>query len=136
MSKALVPEKVQGRVRDRRAKVLQGLVEGTPESTDNHWFELAGFIGTQRDAVDVKRNFRGFRVETSDNVKNLAPGYIESLRARYAYNPSLLDSYERGIFTNFRQKNAAYDAFPTATTCTTASRRAPTCRSPRCNSSP
>lgn len=108
VSKPEVFGKLMDRLRDPRGKVVQGLMDGTPESTDNHYYQLAGFINDKRDAVDHLRNFRAFRIETGDNVKNLAPGYLETLRARYAYNPALLDSYERGLFTNFRQSDSAY----------------------------
>lgn len=99
VSKALVFEKLQDRLRDQRAKVLQGLGDGTPE-TLNHFHGWAGFCGWERDAVDSARNIRVFRVETADNAKNLAPGYLQMLEAQYAYSKERLLSYTKGIFTN------------------------------------
>lgn len=110
VSKKEVLDKIRDRLRDKRGKVLQGLADGSPEGY-NHFYDWAGFIGTERDAVDEARNFRVYRVETADNVKNLAPGYLESLEARYSYAPHLLDSYARGIFTDHRAANSAFHCF-------------------------
>ena len=110
VSKPEVFGKLMDRLRDPRAKILQGIGDSTPEGF-NHFYEWAGFIGTKREATDPTRNIRVYRVETGDNMKNLAPGYLEALRARYAYSPSLLESYERGIFTDFRSEKSAYWEF-------------------------
>ncbi len=109
VSKALVFEKLQDRLRDKRAKCPQACLDGSPEGI-NHWSDWASFGGWERDVVDEKRNFRKFRLETGDNVKNLAPGYLEALRARYAYSKERILSYEKGIFTNM-QINGAYFEF-------------------------
>lgn len=108
VSKPLVFEKLQDRLRDKRAKVLQSLCDGSPEGL-NHYHEWAGFGGWDRDALDTKRNFRKFRLETGDNVQNLAPGYLEALRSRYAYSPDRLLSYEKGIFTNLLHSSAYWE---------------------------
>jgi hypothetical protein len=109
VSKPIVLEKIQDRLRDKRAKVLQGLGDSTPEGVDNHFCELAGFVGGERQAIDEKRNFRVYRVETGDNVANLAPGYLEALRARYEYDPAKLKSYEKGLFVPFHKGMAYYE---------------------------
>lgn len=117
VSKALTYEKLQDRLRDKRAKVLQGLGDGSPEGY-NHFFDWAGFIGNRREALDEAKNIRVFRTETGDNIKNLAPGYLEALRARYAYSNDLILSYEKGIFTNLRRSGMAYhEYFPSRNVC-------------------
>ena len=108
VSKALVFEKLQDRLRDKRAKCPQCMLDGSPEGI-NHWSDWAAFGGWERDAVDEKRNFRKFRLETGDNIKNLSPGYLEALRARYAYSKERLLSYEQGIFTNHFSNNAYFE---------------------------
>lgn len=108
VSKALVMEKLQDRLRDKRAKVLQTLLDGSPEGI-NHFHDWFGFVGWERDAVDEKRNMRGFRCETSDNIANLAPGYLDALRTRYAYSKDRLLSYEKGIFTNLLRSSAYWE---------------------------
>jgi len=108
VSKPEVFDKLQDRLRDKRAKVLQGLVESAPEGL-NHFYDLMGFGGDATDAVDDARNFRRVRIETGDNVDNLAPGYLEMLRARYGYSRERLLSYERGIFTSLTKSTAFWE---------------------------
>lgn len=105
-SKPEVFDRIMDRLRDKRSQVLQGLGEGVPEGM-NHFSELANFFG-----VDEKRNFRRYIVETSENINNLAPNYLESLRARYAYDSNRLLSYEKGLFTNFTKGSAYYEFHP------------------------
>lgn len=111
VSKPEVFHKLQDRLRDRRAATLQGLGDSTPEGIGNHYCDLAGFGGADSDAVDEQRNFRKYRVETSDNSSNLAPGYVNALRARYAYSPDHLKAYELGLFTNLAGSSSAYREF-------------------------
>jgi hypothetical protein len=110
VSKALVYEKLQDRLRDRRAKILQGLGDGTPEGSDNHYAELANIPGEGRVRFDTERNFSRYIIETGDNSHNLAPGYVEALRDRYRYDPIKLMSYEKGLFVRF-DKGSAYWEF-------------------------
>lgn len=109
VSKALVYEKILDRLRDKRAKVPCGLGDSTPEGTDDHFYDLAGFIGERREALDEKKNVRVYRVETDDNAKHLSPGYIEALVARYSYSPEKLKSYRRGIFTAMKKGTAFWE---------------------------
>lgn len=109
VSKPEVFEKLADRLRDPRAKVLQGLGDGTPEGM-NHYADIADLPGEGRDRVDPKRNRRRFIVETGDNAKNLAPGYLEALRSRYGHDKSKLLSYEKGLFVPFT-KGSAYWAY-------------------------
>lgn len=108
VSKALVFEKLGDRLRDPRAKVLQGLAEGTPEGI-NHWADIADIPGVGRDRVDAEKNRRRFIVETGDNAANLTPGYVQALRDRYAYDPAKLISYEKGLFVPFNKSSAYYE---------------------------
>lgn len=108
VSKAETLEKLTDRLRDGRGKVLQGLCDGTPESL-NHFNDLAGFCGWNRDAVDAERNIRVFRVETEDNKKNLAPGYLQNIEAQYGYSKEKLISYTKGIFTNMKANGAFWE---------------------------
>lgn len=116
VSKASVFEKLQDRMRDMRAKVLQGLGDGTPE-TLNHYHDWAGFCGWQRDAVDTQRNIRVFRVETADNAKNLAPGYLDMLNAQYGYSNERMLSYTKGIFTNHFANSAHWEFIESRNVC-------------------
>ena len=108
VSKAEVYEKLSDRLRDKRAKVLQGLGEGTPEGM-NHYADLANIPGTTRDRLDLPRNRRRFIVETGDNIGNLAPGYLEALRARYAHDAAKLVSYEKGLFVPLTKSTAYWE---------------------------
>lgn len=108
VSKPIVFEKLGDRLRDPRAKVLQGLAEGTPEGL-NHWADIADIPGVGRDRLDVERNRRRFIVETGDNTANLAPGYLQALRSRYEYDKSKLISYEKGLFVPFTKGSAYWE---------------------------
>jgi hypothetical protein len=108
VSKAETLEKLTDRLRDGRAKILQGLCDGTPENL-NHFNDLAGFCGWQRDAIDVDKNVRVFRIETEDNKKNLAPGYYENIVNQYGYSKEKLLSYTKGIFTNHFANSAHWE---------------------------
>jgi hypothetical protein len=109
VSKPAVLKKLGDRLRDKRAKVLQGFCDSTTEGIENHFFDLAGFAGDSRDAIDRERNIRVFRVPTEDNVSNLKPGYIEALYAQYRYDPALLRAYLFGYFTEIRRSSAYYE---------------------------
>lgn len=111
VSKAIVLEKLRDRLRDRRSKILQGLGDSTPEGTENHFYDIAGFAGESRDAIDEKRNVRCFRVPTKDNAKNLAPGYVEAIEAQYAYDPNKFKSYLLGLFAPHMRGNAYWEFF-------------------------
>jgi hypothetical protein len=111
VSKPEVLQKLHDRLRDKRAKVLQGLGDSTPEGVSNHFYDLAGFGGAESDVVDEERNYRKFRVETTDNAANLADGYVNALRARYAYSSDHLKAYELGLFTNLRSSGSAWSQF-------------------------
>jgi hypothetical protein len=105
-SRADVFDRIMDRLRDKRAKCLQGLGDSVPEGI-NHYAELADIPGTGYDRLDEKRNVRAFIVPTDHNAHNLAPGYIEALVQRYSYDPSKLQSYRYGLFVPF-QKSTAY----------------------------
>ncbi len=109
ISKADVFDKLGDRLRDLRGKVLQGLIDGTPEGL-NHWSDIGDIAGVGKDRVNAELNRRRFIVETGDNNANLTPGYVEALRSRYSYDPSKLLSYEKGLFVPFT-KGSAYWAF-------------------------
>jgi hypothetical protein len=111
VSKAETLEKLTDRLRDGRAKILQGLCDGTPE-TLNHFNDLAGFCGWNRDALDAEKNVRVFRIETEDNAKNLAPGYLENIQNQYGYSKEKLLSYTKGIFTNHFANSAHWEFIP------------------------
>jgi hypothetical protein len=108
VSKADTYEKLMDRLRDERAKVLQGLADGTPEGL-NHYADLADVPGVGRVRHDPKRNVVRYIVPTGDNVRNLAPGYLDELRARYAYDKSKLISYEHGLFAPFTKGSAYWE---------------------------
>lgn len=108
VSKPDVFEKLQDRLRDKRAKILQGLADGTPEGL-NHWADLANIPGEGNVRLDSERNFMRYIVPTSHNVHNLAPGYLDSLRARYAHDKSKLMSYEHGLFMPFNKGSAYWE---------------------------
>lgn len=109
VSKALVYEKLQDRLRDRRAKVPSALGEGSPEGL-NHFADLANIPGVGLDRLDNERNFRRYIARTVDNVKNLSPGYLDALYARYAHDPAKIKSYALGEFVPF-SKGSAYWEF-------------------------
>ena len=117
VSKPEVFQKLHDRLRDKRAKILQGLGDGTPEGTQHPYFEWAGFGGAKLDATDTVRNFRKFRIETGHNAKNLAPGYVEALRARYAYDTAKLKSYELGLFVPFNKGSAYWEFLESRNVC-------------------
>lgn len=108
VSKPEVFNQLMNRLRDKRAKCLQGLADGTPEGL-NHYSDLADIPGVGRDRLDPKRNFRRFIVETGDNAHNLVAGYLEALRERYAYDQSRLLSYEKGLFVPFNKGSGYWE---------------------------
>ncbi len=107
VSKPDTYDKLMDRLRDPRSKIVQGLGDGSPEGM-NHFADLANIQGLgRRDRIDEARNRRRFIVHTDDNVKHLAPGYLETLCDRYSYDPSRLKSYRYGLFVPF-SKGTAY----------------------------
>lgn len=116
VSKPEVFDKLMDRLRDKRARVLQGLGEGSPEGL-NHYADLADLPGTTRDRLDRSRNRRRFIAETGDNAEHLAPGYLQTLRARYAYDPAKLTSYERGLFVQFHKGSAFWEWVESRNVC-------------------
>jgi hypothetical protein len=106
-----VYEKCQTRLRCPKAKLRQGLGEGTPEGY-NFYQDLADIPGVGYDRIDTERNMRRFIVETKMN-KHLMPSpevYAKTkIRDVYAYDKNKAISYELGLFTKFTKGSAYWE---------------------------
>lgn len=102
-----VYEKLQQRLRCPRAKILQGMAEGSPEGM-NWYAEIANFPENTRNAQGHYR----FRLETTDN-RHLKPSpehYAQTkIRDVYAYDTSKVLSYEKGLFVSFAKGSAYWE---------------------------
>jgi len=79
-------ENMAARLRDQRARLLQGAYATTPAQ---------GWLSDEFDSGRADR--ATYRCSTVENAANLAPGYIEDLRA--TYSPRLAKSLIDGLFT-------------------------------------
>lgn len=101
MMKKQAFDKIAARLRCPKAKILQGLGEGTPEGMNDYEKE-ANFP----EGIDNERNYRRIILPTKANGY-LQPGYIENLARKLAHDSAKLRSYTEGIFLPFT-KGTAY----------------------------
>jgi len=92
------------RLRDKSATVLQHMTGGAPQGMN--WFaDWANF-----DRYNKKKKLKSYEVWTDDNLHNLPPGYIENqLMPMIEHNPSKVQSWRYGRFTNFFEGSAYSD---------------------------
>jgi len=101
--------KAQTRTRCPKAKVRQGLCEGTPEGF-NWYQERADFGGGVPDAYDPVNLARRFTLWTEDNQR-LPADYVEKLRRTFGYDQAKLESYLYGRFVAFTKGTAYWEFF-------------------------
>jgi hypothetical protein len=91
-----------GRVRVKGAAHLQVYSSGTPEGTHNYLYELL--------VEKPMANSRTIYAKTMDNVENIDPQYIESLRA--SYDKVTLQAYLEGLWVNMNGNQFYYAHTP------------------------
>lgn len=104
-------EKCQTRLRCPKAKVRQGMGEGTPEGI-NWYADIADIGGPGYDRVNNEKNHRRFIVETTMN-RHLMPSpevYAQTkIRDVFSYDKNKAISYEKGLFTKFTKGSAYWE---------------------------
>lgn len=88
MQDEAIAQQVVTRVSDRRAKVPQTVLTGTPEGVNNWLYDWL--------IAKPKEGTRLHRAKTTDNAKNLPERYIENMLARY--DPEEVEAYINGEF--------------------------------------
>jgi len=100
-------DKCQSRARCPKAKLIQGLGEGTPEGTENWYAECADI---EENVIHAETLFKRIRLETGDNP-HLRPGYIEKLKRQFSHDAGKLESYLYGRFVPFTRGTAYWEFF-------------------------
>lgn len=100
------------RIRDKRAKRRQTILEGVTQGVDNWYAELFDFNPetgwvefAKRDYVNIERRFRRFRLTTYDNQKYLPDDYIANLLDIYRNQPNYIQAWIFGFFVALIEGN-------------------------------
>lgn len=93
----------ESRARCPRAKVVQGMLESTPEGF-NWFYDMANFEG----AVNPEKNYRRWQLHTTDNP-SIRPGYVQKIERAFGHDKNRLRSYLYGEFLPFTHGTAYWE---------------------------
>lgn len=102
-------DKCEARARCPKAKIIQGMGEGTPEGTENWYAEVADFTEGYHPEFP-KILHKRIRLETADNP-HLRSGYEDKVRRSCAHDAGKLESYLYGRFVPFTKGTAYWEFF-------------------------